>query len=395
MVVMMTSWYKRWCCSLILAKSNSIPHTPAQTSKTHYKHQDSRIKKAQVQKRRLPQTQIFTQNDFQTNESSYKNEPHFKKPESSFAFRANDENIDENNDSDDVVDENPQTMYHKRNKFMSFKPDIPDTPVCKSKPMISKQYSQESEVKEGNIFDNKEALVLAVRLKALNDGFQFIVDRGSPYEAFEMLPYYCYNLERKNKGTITRIKTDEKGVFEMLFIAIGASIRTFLNCLHPLIIIDAAHLKGLYKGTNLVAVGMDGNDRIVPIAFGICKGETALAVQNEFLLAFHVAYTREEFATSMSRLQLVQPDAYQKLCEAGPQRWSRAHCPLVCYNYMTSNSVESVNAYSVLHRKILVLKLAETYHEMVQEWYFKRRQLAASMTYEITDWVANKVAKKG
>ncbi|GKG41001.1 transposase, MuDR, MULE transposase domain protein, partial [Tanacetum coccineum] len=40
--------------------------------------------------------------------------------------------------------------------------------------------------------------------------------------------------------------------------------------------IDVAHLKGLYKGTNFVAVAMDGNNQIVPIAFGICKGETSL-----------------------------------------------------------------------------------------------------------------------
>ncbi|GJZ77520.1 transposase, MuDR, MULE transposase domain protein [Tanacetum coccineum] len=82
--------------------------------------------------------------------------------------------------------------------------------------------------------------------------------------------------------------------------------------------IDDAHLKGLYKGTNLVAVAMDGNNQIVLIAFGICKGETgpccswwmsmlkecigdnpnllfisdrhaamAMAVENEFPLAFH------------------------------------------------------------------------------------------------------------
>ncbi|GKC62389.1 transposase, MuDR, MULE transposase domain protein [Tanacetum coccineum] len=215
----------------------------------------------------------------------------------------------------------------------------------------------------------------------------------------------------------------------MLFIAIGASIRTFLNCLRPLIIIDVANLKGLYKGTNHLAVGMDGNNQIVPIAFSICKGETgpcwtwwmsvlkecigdnrnllfisdrhpaiALVVQNQFPLAFHAvccrhlmmnlslknkqrkglfwkickAYTRKDFATSMRRLQLVQPDAYQKLCEVGPQRWSRAHFPLVRYNYMTLKSVESVNAYSVLHRKIPMLKLAETYPDMVQEWYYKR-----------------------
>ncbi|GJW16083.1 transposase, MuDR, MULE transposase domain protein [Tanacetum coccineum] len=251
--------------------------------------------------------------------------------ESLFAFRANDKNVDENNDSDDVVDENPQTMYHKWNKFMSFNPDIPDIPVYKSKPMISKQYSQESEVKEG-------------------------------------------------EGTVTRIKTDDNGVFEMLFIAIGASIRTLLNYLCPVLMIDAAHLKGLYKGTNLVAVAMDGNNQIVPIAFGICKGETgpcwswwmsvlkecigdnpnllfisdrhatiALAVEKEFPLAFH------------------DPDAHEKLCRAGPQRWPRVHCPLVHYNYMTSNSVESVNACSVIYRKEPVLKLAETYRAMVQE----------------------------
>ncbi|GJW26943.1 hypothetical protein Tco_0040754 [Tanacetum coccineum] len=110
------------------------------------------------------------------NESIYKNEPHFTNPETLFAFISNYEYTNENNDSDDGVDENPQNKIHKWNKFMSFKPDIPDTPVYKSKPMISKQYSQQSEVKKGQIFDNKEALVLAVRLKALNDGFQFLVD---------------------------------------------------------------------------------------------------------------------------------------------------------------------------------------------------------------------------
>ncbi|GJS81370.1 hypothetical protein Tco_0747911 [Tanacetum coccineum] len=39
--------YKRRCCSLISAESNSLPHAHAQTTKTYYKHQDSRIKKAQ------------------------------------------------------------------------------------------------------------------------------------------------------------------------------------------------------------------------------------------------------------------------------------------------------------------------------------------------------------
>ncbi|GJW56668.1 hypothetical protein Tco_0103399 [Tanacetum coccineum] len=39
--------YKRRCCSLIPAESDSLPHVHAQTIKTYYKYQDSRIKKAQ------------------------------------------------------------------------------------------------------------------------------------------------------------------------------------------------------------------------------------------------------------------------------------------------------------------------------------------------------------
>ncbi|GJW19905.1 retrovirus-related pol polyprotein from transposon TNT 1-94 [Tanacetum coccineum] len=39
--------YKRRCCNLIPAELNSLPHAHAQTTKTYYKHQDSRIKKAQ------------------------------------------------------------------------------------------------------------------------------------------------------------------------------------------------------------------------------------------------------------------------------------------------------------------------------------------------------------
>ncbi|GJS71724.1 transposase, MuDR, MULE transposase domain protein [Tanacetum coccineum] len=332
------------------------------------------------------------QNYFQMNESICKNEPYHTNPESSFAFRSNEAYVDENNDSDDGVDENPHNNFHKWNNFMSFKPEIPDTPVYKSKPIISKQYSQQLEVKRGHIFNNKEALVLAVRLKALNNGFQFLVDRSGPYRCelkcyqFKKSDwklrarlwnnagqYYITHLDdthtcsknqtypnhrNANKKVMAHLLTPklqdrQKGVFEMLFIAIGASIRTFLNYLHPMLMIDAAHLKGLYKGTNLVDVAMDENNQIVPIAFGISKGETgpcwswhaaiALAVENEFPLAFHV------------------------LCDARPERWSRAHCPLIRYNYMTSNSVESVNACSVIYRKEPMLKLAETYRAMVQQ----------------------------
>ncbi|GJR90553.1 hypothetical protein Tco_0214564 [Tanacetum coccineum] len=67
-------------------------------------------------------------------------------------------------------------------------------------------------------------------------------------------------------------------------------------------------------------------------------------------------YTRWNLQPNMNIMQVVQPDAYSKLCQAGTQR--------------------------------------ETYRAMLQEWYFKRQKLTENMKYEITDWAKLKVIKK-
>ncbi|GJZ26172.1 hypothetical protein Tco_0570425 [Tanacetum coccineum] len=289
------------------------------------------------------------------NESSYKNE-HFTKPESSFAFGSNDKNKDEQNDYDNGVDENRQPIYQKWKKFMSFKPDIPETPVYKSKPMISKHYNKESKVKQNKNFDNKEALDLEIRLKSLDDD-SYIRQLSTPL---------AYNRCGAFKGSIQGNKSGSCGH--------GWKQSNHANFFwHPII---------------------------------------ALAIYNEFPLAFHVVccrhlmmhlslkkkknersilenmqgiYTAEELTINMSILQAVQPDTYHKLCQPSPHRWSRAHCLLVCYNYMTSNSVESVNACIVLKRKLSVLMLVETYRAMVQDFetYVKSKDL--DLWHVITD----------
>ncbi|GJW51815.1 putative ribonuclease H-like domain-containing protein [Tanacetum coccineum] len=43
-------------------------------------------------------------------------------------------------------------------------------------------------------------------------------------------------------------------------------LKSFLCYMRPLIIINVAHLKGTYQGTNLIAVGIYGNNQIIPIA---------------------------------------------------------------------------------------------------------------------------------
>ena len=53
-------------------------------------------------------------------------------------------------------------------------------------------------------------------------------------------------------------------------------IRSFHEGLRPLLIMDGAHLKGNYAGTMFLAVGMDANNQICPIAMGVGKLESGL-----------------------------------------------------------------------------------------------------------------------
>ncbi|GKF14451.1 hypothetical protein Tco_0055913, partial [Tanacetum coccineum] len=91
----------------------------------------------------------------------------------------------------------------------------------------------------------------------------------------------------------------------MLFIAIGASIRTFLNYLRPMLMIDAAHLKDSYipqlstphaydrccafkgsiQGNKSGSCGHGWKQS--DCANCIWHAAIALAVEKEFPLAFH------------------------------------------------------------------------------------------------------------
>ncbi|GJT02625.1 hypothetical protein Tco_0823794 [Tanacetum coccineum] len=63
----MTSWLYGGGGIPFQLKSDSLPHAHAQTTKTYYKHQDSRIKKAQVL-----QIKTFANSDIKDNTSETK-----------------------------------------------------------------------------------------------------------------------------------------------------------------------------------------------------------------------------------------------------------------------------------------------------------------------------------
>ncbi|KAJ9541351.1 hypothetical protein OSB04_027857 [Centaurea solstitialis] len=96
--------------------------------------------------------------------------------------------------------------------------------------------------------------------------------RGSPSESFTRLPAYLYNLELTNPGTQTSIRVDTKGRFEECFVALGVAVH-------------AAHLKGPYLGTMFLVVAMDGNNNIVPIAFGVGAKSPLILFELTIILA--------------------------------------------------------------------------------------------------------------
>ena len=59
-------------------------------------------------------------------------------------------------------------------------------------------------------------------------------------------------------------------LFQRFFVSFPTQRNAFLNRCGPFIGVDECHLKGKYRGVLLAAVGMDGNNGIVPLVVCVC-----------------------------------------------------------------------------------------------------------------------------
>ncbi|KAK2633791.1 hypothetical protein Ddye_028583 [Dipteronia dyeriana] len=91
---------------------------------------------------------------------------------------------------------------------------------------------------------------------------------GTHEESFQLLLSFGYVLEPQNPGTITNLQCDENDKFPYFFMSLGALLRGFQRCMHPVIAVDGTHLKGRFGGTMFIATAQDGNEQGYPIAFG-------------------------------------------------------------------------------------------------------------------------------
>ena len=96
---------------------------------------------------------------------------------------------------------------------------------------------------------------------------------GTFEESWQLLPTYFKQLQISNPGTKTKIKLDSRGHFLYSFFALGQSIEGFKKYMRPVIAADATHLKSGLTGCIYVAMAVDGNNSLFPIAYGFGNGE--------------------------------------------------------------------------------------------------------------------------
>ncbi|XP_071714879.1 uncharacterized protein [Rutidosis leptorrhynchoides] len=344
------------------------------------------------------------------------------------------------------------------------------------KPRSMTIYETSDLVKLNQTFENKEDFLMQLRTKCVTEGFQIKPKYSdkSRYTATCISPNCSWQITARciqdsnnfqvrklndlHTCSNTQILSNNKHANKKVLGNILKETRSFVNYARPVIIVDGAHLKSRYLGTNLIAVAMDANNGILPLAYGIGAGETtdhwtwffgnlrdslqssgccivnltiisdrapaiAAGISNVFPEVFHAlcarhllgnlksvskrvksyewhywkmckAYRKSDFDHHYAILARRIPDSARTLTTVGLNRWSRHHADRVRYAYLTSNSAESMNALSVHARKLPITMLLEFFRASVQEWFWEHRNTADGLTTPVTPYAERKLGKR-
>ncbi|KAL8552978.1 hypothetical protein ACS0TY_001593 [Phlomoides rotata] len=254
---------------------------------------------------------------------------------------------------------------------------------------------------------------------------------GNDEESFTFLPSYLDQLLRANPDSYVKLDVDkDNDKFKFVFFALRASINGFLKFGRPVIVVDGTHLKGKFKGVLFVAVTQDCNHQIFPLAVGIGhlennEGWTRFLqrLRESFGCPRNLLIVSDQHKSIIHAMSVVYPDAAHGLCyfhlqkkfavysrelvhffrraaytyrlsdynrfmdcikcmdsgkivntliNAKPERWSRVHCPVPRYEFMTSNAAETWNK-SILHaRQLPIVYVLENIRKIIQDWFHAR-----------------------
>ncbi|TXG72867.1 hypothetical protein EZV62_001446 [Acer yangbiense] len=268
--------------------------------------------------------------------------------------------------------------------------------------------------------------------------------QGTPVKSYQNLPSYLYMLEQTNPGTIIDLHTDSGNRFMYMFFCLKACIDGFLSSIRPVIAIDATFFKGPYPGVLFVAVCMDDNNQIFPLAFGVGDSETNEAwewfltrlhcaigevddlvfisdkknsiitgVEKVFLNSFHGAcaihleqnmlgrygkykvlkdifkkavkvYRVNQFDRCMDQLTNINSRAAMYVTDVGFERWSRAYSPRKRYNLMSSNIADATNNAIKDCWELPITGVIDYIRAVLQHWFHDHRTSAGKLKSTLT-----------
>ncbi|KAA0066561.1 MuDRA-like transposase [Cucumis melo var. makuwa] len=259
--------------------------------------------------------------------------------------------------------------------------------------------------------------------------------------------------EESSTSTIFHMELEDDRFFKYLFMAVGACVRGFLNCIRSVIVMDGTFLKKKYQGQLIVAVCLDGNNQIYPLAFGVVDRETddsihwfleklkgaigevpnlgfvtnrktcfSKGISSVFPSAFHglcvqhlsqnlhdkykndtVAtlfynasrtYRESTFVEAWRHLLAFPNGSGKYLNDVGIARWSRVHCLGRRYNMMTTNIAESMNSILKEPRDLPIASFLENVRALLQRWFWERREEGIKVTSTLTKWAKLVIQKK-
>lgn len=87
------------------------------------------------------------------------------------------------------------------------------------------------------------------------------------------------------------------------------------------------------------------------------------------------------------------PSAYTHLLNVGVHRWARSKCSVRRYSFMISNIAECFNACLLWARRLSICSLVEVARNIIEKWFYERRELAMSRDHTLTPEAFKKVSK--
>nr|CAE04747.3 OSJNBb0060E08.10 [Oryza sativa Japonica Group] len=103
--------------------------------------------------------------------------------------------------------------------------------------------------------------------------------RYGTFEAcYDNLPRLLATIAQRNNNTyydlhtFTSVEDRTKSVLQRAFFSLGACINAFVHC-RPVLCIDGTFMTGKYRGQILTAIGCDGNNQVLPMAFAFVESE--------------------------------------------------------------------------------------------------------------------------